>query len=484
MPPRRVRPRATSRRTESPRSTCGERAASLPDTGRSVGRGAERPGPRGRRRAGRRRGPHRAPGRARDPAAVRHRLGPARPDLPPGQRVGRARHGQLQRHLRGPDPPAAGRAPRAQGRRRRPAGRRQPDLRGRGGGAQVAAGGRRDRRAPPPWPAGWSTTCSSRWAAPRWPGWWWPAGPLRGQSLALALPDRPYRVGRSPDCDLVLPDDDVSREHAAFERRWQGVFVRDLGLEERRADRRAEGPGRAAACTTATSHGRDHPAAGGRPGRELPAPDGREGQGVGRARPPPGRGVAPVPAPAACRRAPRPRARRRPGRAGRRPRRPAPRQARPATPGRASRRGAGDRRPRPRGAAARRGRAPASGASGSRILTLLVSAFAAGGAGRGALPGLRDVGGDGRGERRTLAGPRSVSSPVYKQLVWGGRRMEAWRQDLPAGAHRRVVGSLRPPRRHGRGGRGAAGRPLLADLVAALAGSAGGARGSRAGPSP
>jgi pSer/pThr/pTyr-binding forkhead associated (FHA) protein len=55
------------------------------------------------------------------------------------------------------------------------------------------------------------------------------SGPSAGGSLALALPDRPYKVGRAPECDLVLVDDDVSREHAAFERRWQGVFVRDLG---------------------------------------------------------------------------------------------------------------------------------------------------------------------------------------------------------------------------------------------------------------
>jgi pSer/pThr/pTyr-binding forkhead associated (FHA) protein len=54
-------------------------------------------------------------------------------------------------------------------------------------------------------------------------------GPATGRSLPLVVPDRVYRVGRAPECDLVLPDDDVSREHAAFERRWQGVFVRDLG---------------------------------------------------------------------------------------------------------------------------------------------------------------------------------------------------------------------------------------------------------------
>ena len=55
------------------------------------------------------------------------------------------------------------------------------------------------------------------------------SGPASGQSVTLALPDHAYKIGRSPDCDLVLPDDDVSREHATIERRWQGVFVTDLG---------------------------------------------------------------------------------------------------------------------------------------------------------------------------------------------------------------------------------------------------------------
>jgi pSer/pThr/pTyr-binding forkhead associated (FHA) protein len=55
------------------------------------------------------------------------------------------------------------------------------------------------------------------------------AGPSVGRRLALVQADRPYKVGRAPECDLVLADDDVSREHASFERRWQGVFVRDLG---------------------------------------------------------------------------------------------------------------------------------------------------------------------------------------------------------------------------------------------------------------
>ncbi len=53
-------------------------------------------------------------------------------------------------------------------------------------------------------------------------------GPQAGQALALAVPDRVYTVGRVAGCDLVLDDDDVSREHAGFIQRWQGIFVRDL----------------------------------------------------------------------------------------------------------------------------------------------------------------------------------------------------------------------------------------------------------------
>ena len=54
-------------------------------------------------------------------------------------------------------------------------------------------------------------------------------GSSAGKSVSLVTPDRAYKVGRAPDCDLVLSDDAISREHAAFERRWQGVFVKDLG---------------------------------------------------------------------------------------------------------------------------------------------------------------------------------------------------------------------------------------------------------------
>jgi pSer/pThr/pTyr-binding forkhead associated (FHA) protein len=54
-------------------------------------------------------------------------------------------------------------------------------------------------------------------------------GPDEGRALVLAEVGRAYLVGRAAGCDLVLADDDVSREHASFERRWDGVEVRDLG---------------------------------------------------------------------------------------------------------------------------------------------------------------------------------------------------------------------------------------------------------------
>lgn len=47
-------------------------------------------------------------------------------------------------------------------------------------------------------------------------------------TLALAARDRPYHAGRADGCDLVLTGEHVSREHAAFVRRWDGVVVRDL----------------------------------------------------------------------------------------------------------------------------------------------------------------------------------------------------------------------------------------------------------------
>jgi pSer/pThr/pTyr-binding forkhead associated (FHA) protein len=53
-------------------------------------------------------------------------------------------------------------------------------------------------------------------------------GPARGHELHLEVVGCRYLVGRATGCNLVVPDDDMSREHAEFERRWDGVFVRDL----------------------------------------------------------------------------------------------------------------------------------------------------------------------------------------------------------------------------------------------------------------
>jgi pSer/pThr/pTyr-binding forkhead associated (FHA) protein len=54
-------------------------------------------------------------------------------------------------------------------------------------------------------------------------------GPARGRELILAASGRILLLGRGSHCDLALPDDDVSREHAALERNAQGIVVRDLG---------------------------------------------------------------------------------------------------------------------------------------------------------------------------------------------------------------------------------------------------------------
>lgn len=41
--------------------------------------------------------------------------------------------------------------------------------------------------------------------------------------------EKPYVVGRAENCALRLALESVSREHAAFVRRWDGIWVRDLG---------------------------------------------------------------------------------------------------------------------------------------------------------------------------------------------------------------------------------------------------------------
>jgi hypothetical protein len=57
----------------------------------------------------------------------------------------------------------------------------------------------------------------------------WPEERAPPDPLRLAVPDRAYVIGRGESCDLVLPTDDVSREHAVIVRRWSGVQIRDLG---------------------------------------------------------------------------------------------------------------------------------------------------------------------------------------------------------------------------------------------------------------
>lgn len=54
-------------------------------------------------------------------------------------------------------------------------------------------------------------------------------GPCHGRALGLEKQGHAYRIGRSSGCHMVIADDDMSREHAEIERRWDGVFVRDLG---------------------------------------------------------------------------------------------------------------------------------------------------------------------------------------------------------------------------------------------------------------
>lgn len=54
-------------------------------------------------------------------------------------------------------------------------------------------------------------------------------GPCDGGVLGLEKQGHAYRIGRSSGCHMVIADDDMSREHAEIERRWDGVFVRDLG---------------------------------------------------------------------------------------------------------------------------------------------------------------------------------------------------------------------------------------------------------------
>lgn len=50
-----------------------------------------------------------------------------------------------------------------------------------------------------------------------------------GLPRLVAIDSSPILVGRGPNCDIALDDDQVSREHARFVIRDDRVIVRDLG---------------------------------------------------------------------------------------------------------------------------------------------------------------------------------------------------------------------------------------------------------------
>jgi pSer/pThr/pTyr-binding forkhead associated (FHA) protein len=53
----------------------------------------------------------------------------------------------------------------------------------------------------------------------------------QGALLPLETENHSYSVGRGPDCDLLLADADVSRDHVRLELRSGSVVVRDLGTK-------------------------------------------------------------------------------------------------------------------------------------------------------------------------------------------------------------------------------------------------------------
>jgi pSer/pThr/pTyr-binding forkhead associated (FHA) protein len=54
-------------------------------------------------------------------------------------------------------------------------------------------------------------------------------GPDSGMAIELSEFDRPYVLGRAPNADLRLSDEDASRRHAEVLRKGQQLFVRELG---------------------------------------------------------------------------------------------------------------------------------------------------------------------------------------------------------------------------------------------------------------
>ena len=54
-------------------------------------------------------------------------------------------------------------------------------------------------------------------------------GPDAGRELAMKDVDRTYVIGRAPNADLTLSDNDASRRHVELRRNGQHIAVRDLG---------------------------------------------------------------------------------------------------------------------------------------------------------------------------------------------------------------------------------------------------------------
>jgi len=52
-------------------------------------------------------------------------------------------------------------------------------------------------------------------------------GELKGKRLAIT--EDKVSAGREPDCAIQIPDDEASRKHALFEKRDDGIYIKDLG---------------------------------------------------------------------------------------------------------------------------------------------------------------------------------------------------------------------------------------------------------------
>src|SRR5512147_2199120 len=97
--------------------------------------------------------------------------------------------------------------------------------------------------------------------------------PASGPADHLALHGDRVLVGRSTECDLVLPDILLSRRHAEVYRRGDGWWVRDLGSlngtrlnGERLAGERPLRPGDVVALSDWKLEFREEPASGSRAG--------------------------------------------------------------------------------------------------------------------------------------------------------------------------------------------------------------------------